>query len=1337
MSKINHMLFYKKYVTKNFKQPLLLNIGELELPRDSVLHWYKPYSTIVPIPAQNAFIRHERLSYIATVKELVSTIGRPRVTGLPNVFMKANKLVARDKRLRPLDSHIDEVNENFPVVLNYNIADLRYSYKKNKYATYNRFTNVLNTIIQDMQNARADFYEIPIPLGELLTLADLKRMAKTPREILAIKVKSMYGLFMLELVNLLLGRSSVFDKLSNDARSTAYFVFRTKKTCTIVNILTLLNQIKLIDDEDFEKLSVNQFRAVKAPKISHTSVLSTLEKFMNSFIGADDEEEPEEMETEGETLPKPLEKIKKIEDAKKALEEAPGLEEQKRHDPIELGRAVLESTLATDAPRSEVNKLQKRLSKAADLKDPITKTKITDITVKEEHISIEEDVIPVDGEVASESVRRNKLQAFDNKYTENIMHRETMQMIGQFNASGALVTDVKVEDKGSVLGETTEYRVSFNPVDGERSTVKFTLPKVVDGTFVANGTKYRMKKQHGDIPIRKIGPYEVNLSSYYGKLAITRSSLAVNSLEKWLFKKIINDPNITAVRGNVFQNYANVPFIYGSLAMNFREVTKGNLRIFLDYKNRDELVKGKELSKIEKKGVVCGTMGTSILLMNKDGEIKKMTPKGDISVGTIYDLLELDESKTPLPQVMIKIFGKNIPLVLLYIHLIGINGIFKHYDVKYTVESKGKRHKESIIKLVFEDISIGINKAPPEALLLLNSLVKLKGLVKYLEFKDFVKSDRFPPEAGGYMLTELGHPTRFEKEFTLLSQMFIDPITKTVLGRINEPTTFLPLIDRSIEMLDEISHPSPTDSRFMREKGYERFNGFIYKEMVKAIRSYKTALNIKKRAVNISEFAVFNAIIKDSTVKPTEDINPLSPIKEQEIITYLGEGGRSKETLVASSRIYHESDVGLLSEAVPDSGTVGINAYLASDTDISDVYGLRKPKDKITTANKHSTSFLITPGVDMDNPVRAVMSHIQQSHVVAMKGAELPLVKTGTEYVIPSKSSSMFCNVAKEDLTVTKVGKYSIVLKDKKGKEHRYLLGIQEGLSEGKIYPHPLITDLKKGDKVKNGDGISWNPYYYEKDDMLGKICYKSGMYINIAMVEGYFVNEDSFAITKEIADQLDSDIRYVKNIVVDFDDSPMDVVSVGDKVLIGDTLMVIEDAITKNMGGKRKQATNSLTDLLRQVPRSSVGGKIAKIEVLYNGLIEDMSPELANLTITSDKNRKSLARELGKKYYSGATYGELRIDGKVIEGNQAVIVISIDSHRGLQSGDKFVFGSQLKATLGDLLDEPIKTESGDLVYGFFSYRAALLRMAYSGIIVPIATKILRHLPKYLLGKYK
>jgi hypothetical protein len=101
--------------------------------------------------------------------------------------------------------------------------------------------------------------------------------------------------------------------------------------------------------------------------------------------------------------------------------------------------------------------------------------------------------------IVDPSMLSYSIQDFDSRYISDVMGKDVVNAFMHFQNAGIAVTDVSRKRVDEYLGSYEILSVQLTPVVGKPSTVKIKLP-IVDrnGIFVANGVKYRMKKQRVD-----------------------------------------------------------------------------------------------------------------------------------------------------------------------------------------------------------------------------------------------------------------------------------------------------------------------------------------------------------------------------------------------------------------------------------------------------------------------------------------------------------------------------------------------------------------------------------------------------------------------------------------------------------------------------------------------------------------------------------------------------------------------------------------------------------------------------------------------------------------------
>jgi hypothetical protein len=602
------------------------------------------------------------------------------------------------------------------------------------------------------------------------------------------------------------------------------------------------------------------------------------------------------------------------------------------------------------------------------------------IVIKPEDLKMTESATMVDSpSILDKSMLKSSLIDFDSRYIENVLSKDTANMVLNVQKAGIAVTNYKVEKVRDILGGYETHMLKIAPVEGAPSTLKFKLPIVdADGRFESNGIKYFLRKQRGDCPIRKVDYNRVALTSYYGKVFINRAKRKAVDYGHWLqcitMEKGLDklDHDITDIKpANVFDNSLKSPRSYSSLSMSFKSLMCRGYTVTFD---RSEVLKTYPvhvLNTFEKDGnlVIGVNASSSYLIMDKEGAV--YTTEGDELklFGTFENFLNILVGTSPVESVDISVFGKDVPIGIVLAYQIGFEKLMNLLKVTPRRVNAGSRLnlEANEYAVAFSDETLIFSRDDRLASLILAGFNEYHRALKLFSVYSFDKR-------GVYLnlldTNKLG--VRYLREIDLMYTMFIDPITKDLLVEMKEPTTFQGLLFRSCEMLLDDQHPDELDPAYMRIKGYERLSGAVYTELVQAIRVHGGKLGKSNKPIELNPYAVWKRIAEDPSKGQVSEINPIKALKETEAVTYAGTGGRNKRSMTGHTRSYHVNDMGTISESTTDSSDVAINVFTSADPQFTSLRGMSKRYDFKTTGATAllSTSALLAAGSDRDDPKR-------------------------------------------------------------------------------------------------------------------------------------------------------------------------------------------------------------------------------------------------------------------------------------------------------------------------------------------------------------------------------
>lgn len=963
----------------------------------------------------------------------------------------------------------------------------------------------------------------------------------------------------------------------------------------------------------------------------------------------------------------------------------------------------------------------------------------------EDMIISEADSYPAMDSVRDLSMLQSTVEKMDSQYIEKVMKKDILNAVMSIQKAGIAVTGYNIETVKDAVSHYEVHRIQLTPVTGKPSTITFRVP-VVDkrGVYMSNGQRYRMRTQKADVPIRKVNHSRVALTSYYSKIFVDRSQRAVFNYDSWIGKQIVakgqnpEDRSIHSVKIADVADYSlDMPTIYtviGSRVMSFQTEKD---HFWFDYKRREryklfDMAVVEKLEAANKDWVVCGRRDKKYIVVDRN-DMFYLTNGDGASVsemGSIEDILGLQKDKAPISMAEISIFGKTMPVGMALAYLLGLDKLLQLTRARYRIVPLGTRLQlsDDEYAIKFLDETLVMEKSD-----VMSSLI-FAGFVHYHKHvRNYSRHSYNNRDVYFTILDANGVGLRYLRELDLMNAMWVDPITKGVLEWMKEPTEFIPLLVRACELLTTRYVPQRVDNTegliegMERAKGYERIPGAIYGEMIRSIRVYNSRSASNNSQVSMNPHDVWTNIVQDPASAIVDDINPIQNLKQKEIITYGGRGGRSGRSMTAEARLYKESDIGFISESTVDSGDVAVITYMSPNANITSVRGTVRTfdKEKDGASSLVSTSALISPFADRDDPKRVNFIGIQQSHVISAEGYRESPISTGYDHVLAHRTDEIFAVPASQDGEVIERDDTHMVVQYVDGTMEHLDLDTQYGISAGSVYPQHQASEFKLGDKVSKGDILKYNPGFFKPSKFHpGQVQWKAGVIARTVLMEASYTLEDSSAIDAWLASQLGSEVTKVKTIVVRFDQTLRNLVKVGDHTDITSILCTIEDAVTAEAGLFSEDDLDTLRLMGSDTPQAGAVGEISKIEVFYHGDPDDMSDSLLELVNAHDKSRRKVARRLGTQPITGQVDQSLRIDGNGLDLDHVAIKVYITHREGMGVGDKAVFCNQMKTVVGHRLDGINETESGQTINAIFGAKSVMDRIVLSALLIGMGISV-------------
>lgn len=942
----------------------------------------------------------------------------------------------------------------------------------------------------------------------------------------------------------------------------------------------------------------------------------------------------------------------------------------------------------------------------------------------------------------------SSLEEWDREYIKKVLERDIVAMALSIQNGGVAVTNFDVERVKSITGNYTNYSMQIVPLEGRVSTIPFTIPEInEDGSFMVGGTKYRLRKQNGDLPIRKTGPNKVALSSYYGKMSVMRSEKKVHDYFEWLARAIMNialdETNDAITEANVGSSFdresTDSRWITG-MSQKFTNLTSRGFKFVFAATDRPQYA----VDRYKEQGMTIlayrpdETPGDESTYLALDQFDKLYQCVGGVVtlLGTPEAFLGIDQVGAPVDFSEAKIMGKFLPVGVILAYRYGFTNLIKMLGATHRIVEAGTRSQldadEYAIR--FSDGTYVFKRDERKASMVLAGFNEYRNTIKGFVSEEFNSRDVYFT-----VLDQAGMTARYLREVDNAFDFFVDPITRDILKEMGEPQVFDGLLIRASEMLLVDAHAKEIDDAFMRRKGYERVAGLVYSEIIKSVRAHKLRVNKTKAQITMNPVSVWMELGSDPAKIQVSDINPLHNLKEHEALTYSGTGGRNSRTMVAHTREFHENALGTVAESTSDSGDAGVNIYLSANPQFTSLRGISRRFDENRDGANAllSSSAMTAPYADCDDPKRTNFVSIQNSHTIACETYRPSMVRTGYEEVIAHRTDKLFATTAKQAGKVIALTEDGIRVKYEDGTTDSVQLGVTFSRVTNLRIPHKVVTDLKLGQKFSVGDCIAYNKDYFEPDiHNPGRVVMKFNQYAKVAFRDSNNELDDSSSISARMAEKMKTRVSFQRSIVLGFDDVVHKLAQVGDTVESTTILCYIEDELSARAGAFDPAKIDSLRLLSAQSPKADHRGTVDHIEVLYFGEKENMSDSLRVLADQSDEYIKRRCEALGEDVVTGFVDGNTRVDGEPLNINTAVINVFITEEVGMGIGDKGVVSTQLKTVVCEVFDDERKTENGDVIDIFFGARSAFNRIVTSVYRIGTTATILKTIAKRSVSSY-
>lgn len=917
--------------------------------------------------------------------------------------------------------------------------------------------------------------------------------------------------------------------------------------------------------------------------------------------------------------------------------------------------------------------------------------------------------------VRDKTMLRQRVVSLRNDYPKKFMHKDIAAGVLNFQNAGIILSDYQIEQIEDIEGSYQVIKMQLMPVKGKAAVRTFRIPTVDEhGNFLVDGVKQYFQFQRIEKPIRKINERRVVLTSYYDKkVNITRSEMVADDYGSWLIRQIklqAGLKKLTVSNANLIDRSVKCPRYVTMLNRKFKSIKVNDDPHGLEF-NFDTpslLEKHPEWKQYTKEDQwLVGVYRNHPMVIDTFGIVSVI---GGATMGSFEELVGIDMRRSPIEHAVINIGGYLFPAGVVLCYYFGIDKLLKVLKSEYRSIPAGQRYKLTgeEYALNFNDEQLIFNKRDGLTTLIFGGMAKLTGMA------NFSRSDL---NSRGVWVPLMADPKVRPQHFIEMKNMFdlfIDPITKQRLTNMGYSVSFHYLLIDGLKMLlnDYTRHEVELEEQLII--GYERFVSHIYSELCKSNRQYKNKTETGNQTFDLNPEAIITNIITDSSAALVKEMTPFHEVKSQEDITFGGFKGRDEQTMLKRTRSQLQSYRGVISEANKDNGKVGFVGYLTGDPRIADFRGAVDTKERSEGSQLFSAIGNLKYGSTLDDPKRASFASIQASHAISSRNYTPNIIRTGQDNVLAHRLSDTYAKAAKQAGKVVKVTEEAIVVQYEDGAQDSCQLGLKLGRSDGEVYRHTLKTDLTEGQKFGVGEILAWDDEWFIKDPYcIGQVSVKTGRMTRAVFKEDQTVYEDSMefwsGLAKEFVTPVPKEITFFMNA----GETVKLRRKVGDEVEFDSILCEVLDSYVDNF--------ESEDDILNEINRAGIrqiktgyAGKVISIEVAYNAVEEDMSDSVKKLVRDYDKKRASLSSLLGKGPLTNRVGTGMNVKKASIPYGRIRISIFVENMSSAVVSDKFVFGNQMKGTLGHITVHQMQTEDGRPVPMKFSFKSMFKRMVIS-----------------------
>lgn len=953
--------------------------------------------------------------------------------------------------------------------------------------------------------------------------------------------------------------------------------------------------------------------------------------------------------------------------------------------------------------------------------------------------------------LVNKEVLKSTLKDYDDTYMKKKFNKDIVSVLKSFNNDndiGVYVNKINLVSNNTDMNKQQLLEVEFKDDTNVTHKFKINIPEIKDGKFMyVNGTKKVIMKQLVFMPIVKLEPDRVQITTNYNKHFVTRFGQRFSEKLSYL-KTLFTKQNLIKYKkqgvtfeykfGNSLKNNGKftVTSEYVDISSYLFSLNIEDYILIFDQQYIQDLLDIKK-PKYNEKLALKATFDKKEYFMigylkNKSKLILSNVIDKKIYLydGKNYENLDITlsswivelvynnttekvksitsakiKTNTKLTYSRMEINNKTLPIAILLGYELGLLNLLDRYEIEYTFETKNRSLsiQDDMGKIKFKDGYLYYDTSKIRNSMLLSGLLEMN-------CEEIIFAEMNEPQPYVDYFGDAFNSRNAAKGFHNSISLLIDPITKDILEELNLPTNVYDVLLYANTLLEDISFTEPNDVNNFRVRGAEQVPAMMYKVFADAFKHYKDSKHAKNPIkITVDPDILTKKLMELKTIENYSSLNPSLELERMGTASMKGLAGINvNEAYTKRVRGYNENMKNIISLNKPEGNQVGIVRQLTYDPKITNIYGFIDPSNKNGNGSttQYDASELLNPSttVHADAP-RMSMQSVQQKHIVSVLGQTPPLIGSGIEKTAAYMISDEFAFKAKESGIVESVDEKNkvAIIKYKSGKQDLIDLDIVEtNNSNGGFYNSQVFELLyKPGEKFTKGAILAKNPNFFSGDGKKDDIIYCLGRVTKVAIASADFTLEDSSIITDEVSEAMATKVTMRKTKVLDKNATVSFIAKEGQAIKTGDPLLVFENSFNDEsmndiLGKIGNEFAENIAEMAKNELKCKYTGHVVKINIYYSNDLSEYSESLQKVIksyINSKKSRKAIIEKIKGTGYDSLNapiieqQKENKIKGEdVIDG--VMFEFFIEYYQELGIGDKIIYGTALKTIVSKVLEK-------------------------------------------------